>query len=61
MGSTKMQIQDKIAKKFGLTTEEVLELAELGLDTPTKIKTADPDDIPSPILAKLGRWFPGEE
>jgi len=56
-----MQIQDKIAKKFGLTTEEVLELAELGLDTPTKIKTADPDDIPSPILAKLGRWFPGEE
>ena len=56
-----MQIQDKIAKKFGLTAEEVLELAELGLDTPTKIKNADPESIPSPILAKLKRWFPEEE
>lgn len=56
-----MQIKDKIAKKFGLTASDVEALFELGLDTPTKIKAADPDDIPSEILAKLGRWFPEEE
>lgn len=55
-----MQIYDKIAKKFVLTAEEVLELAELGFDTPRKIKDADPDDIPEAILDKLSRWHPQE-
>lgn len=29
--------------------------------TGEEAKAADPEDIPSEILAKLGRWFPEEE
>jgi len=55
-----MQIQDKIAKKFSLTAQDVADLEELGFDTPTKIKDADPEEIPEAILAKLSRWHPQE-
>ena len=54
-------VETKIAIKFGLTAEEVAALVDLGFDTPRKIKDADPEDIPSPILAKLSRWHPQEE
>ena len=53
-------LETKVSIKFGLTIEEVATLAELGFDTPRKIKDADPEDIPSEILAKLTRWHPQE-
>jgi hypothetical protein len=55
-----MDTVNKLVIKFGLTAEEVVELVALGLDTPRKIKDADPKDIPSKILAKLTRWHPQE-
>ena len=55
-----MNNENKIAIKFGLTAEEVADLVELGFDTPTKIKDADPEEIPEAILAKLSRWHPQE-
>jgi hypothetical protein len=53
-------VETKLSIKFNLDAEEVATLVALGLDTPTKIKDADPEDIPSEILAKLTRWHPQE-
>lgn len=53
-------LEMKVSIKFGLTAEEVATLAALGFDTPRKIKDADPEDIPSEILARLTRWHPQE-
>lgn len=46
----------KIARKFNLTAADVAALAKVGLDTPTKIKAAKPDELPEGLRDKLTRW-----
>jgi hypothetical protein len=43
----------KIARKFKLSAAEVAELSKAGLDTPTKIKQAKPEELPEGLRDKL--------
>lgn len=46
-------IGEKLAKQFKLTAAEVDALRAAGLDTPRKIRDAQPDDLPPGIADKL--------
>jgi len=52
------QESKKIARKFKLTADDVAALVAAGLDTPYKIATANPENLPSGLAEKLTRWHP---
>jgi len=51
----------KIARKFNLTAEEVAALRKAGLDTPHKIRDANPEELPEGLADKLKRRGTPEE
>ena len=56
-----MSREQKLAQEFGLTLSEAEALFALGYTNPKLLLAADPEDLPSPIRAKLTAWLEPEQ